>query len=387
MQPARFVIPARLRLSLTILAILFCSGFLFERPATAQSKKTAGQPNNPQQQRPPGAGPFDLIPRKLDLAAYERQRRKDARGADLFVAGNLNYASYRIPALLTTKQGTLLAFAEGRVKSASDHGNIDIVMRRSEDEGLTWKDQTVVCDNDDNVAGNPCPVIDKESGRIFLFFITSSNSEGEILKGRGARKINMKTSDDDGKTWSDSVDLTSLVSKKNWRWYATGPCSAIQIQTGQHQGRLLVPANHSEHLTNGKWEYRCHCFYSDDLGESWKIGQVSTAGGNESQIAEVAPNWLIQDIRMQAHGKGKRAFRFSRDGGATWSPLQHDPRRLCPRCQGSVLSIKDSASSVKRLYAANPAGPGRTNLTLYSSVDGAESWRMKQIIHSGPSAY
>lgn len=91
---------------------------------------------------------------------------------------------------------------------------------------------------------------------------------------------------------------------------------------------------------------------------------------------------------MQQHGQGVRAVRFSRDGGATWSPLQHDPDRPCPICQGSLISLNSpNAGKVNTLIASNPAGGGRKGMTLRLSEDGGKSWYKKQVLHAGPSAY
>ena len=261
----------------------------------------------------------------------------------LFKSDDGHYHTYRIPALVKTTQGTLLAFAEGRKNSHIDHGDIDIVCKRSEDNGKTWSKMQILQDDGGHTIGNPCPLMNRETGRIFLLTTGAKHREGDIIiRGQGSREIYISHSDDDGKTWSERKNISAMVKKPEWRWYATGPCSGIQIQSGKYKGRLVVPANHSYHGSNVKhWEYRCHSLYSDDQGESWEIGQSSSVGASETQIAEAGEDLLIQDIRMQTHKKGVRAIRFSKDGGATWSPLVHDKHRKDPRCQGSVIRHGD----------------------------------------------
>lgn len=303
----------------------------------------------------------------------------------LFTSGENGYHTYRIPAVAKTPSGTLLAFAEGRKNSSADHGDIDLLVRRSEDNGQTWAAMQVLQDDGPHIIGNPCPVVDAETGRIFLLSNGSRHSEGAVLQGRGSRQIFISHSDDDGKSWSSPNNITAATKKPNWRWYATGPCSGIQIRSGKHRGRLVVPANHSIHEPkNSPWEYRCHCLYSDDHGSTWLIGDSSSAGASETQIAEAGEDLLIQDIRMQTHRQGVRAVRFSKDGGATWSPLTHDTARTDPRCQGSVISHDDILIS-SNLNSSDQKK--RENLTIYASKDHGQHWHAISSLYPGPSAY
>lgn len=306
----------------------------------------------------------------------------------LYKAGKDGYHTYRIPAIVKSTKGTLLAFCEGR-ESQSDHGNVDIVLRRSKDDGKTWSDMTVVRNNGTFQAGNPCPIIDESTGQVMLFFCESKVSERSVLQGKGTREVCMMVSDDDGLTWSEPRNISSMTKKADWRWYAVGPCSGIQIQSGKYKGRLVVPANHSIHFEDGKkWEYRCHALYSDDHGTTWTIGSSSKAGASETQIAEVAPDRLIQDIRMQTHRKGLRAVRFSDDGGATWTPFKHDPTRTDPVCQGSVIAVPQTGSVTNRLYSSNPAGKSkRVNMTVYTSSDGGKDWQKFATLNNTAAAY
>lgn len=297
------------------------------------------------------------------------------------------YHTYRIPALLTSAKGTLMAFAEGR-ESQGDSGNIDIVLRRSEDGGKSWKPMQVIMDDGSHLMGNPSALVDQDTSRIYLMFCGSHHSEGQVMAAKGTREVLLSYSDDDGLTWSPRRNISAMAKKPDWRWYAIGPCTGIQIQTGRYKGRLVFPVNHSVHYTDGrKKEYRCHSLYSDDHGETWKIGTSSAVGGSETQIAEVQPDLLLQDIRMQTHRKGYRAVRFSSDGGATWTPLEHDRSRVDPKCQGSVVARIVAGKEPNQLYSSNPAGGGRNGMTVYSSTDGGKDWQKIAMLHKGPSAY
>src|SRR5438552_1926843 len=130
--------------------------------------------------------------------------------------------------MIVTPRGTVLAICEGRKKSTSDSGNIDLVLRRSTDGGKTWEPLRVIIDDGDNTAGNPCPVVDRQTGTIWLPFC------------RNNREVLVTFSRDEGETWSKPENITSQVSEPRWTWYATGPGHGIQLR----DGRLLVPCDH-----------------------------------------------------------------------------------------------------------------------------------------------
>lgn len=329
-----------------------------------------------------------LRPHRGQLTVHEFKISGDitplAKLNHLFASGKDGYKSYRIPALVRTKKGTLLAFCEGRVHGAGDHGDIDVVMKRSTDNGKTWSPLQVVHNFQNHCAGNPVPVVDQKSGRIFLISCRSSVHEAALLAGNGRRGIVIQHSDDDGKTWTEPRDISRGIYPENWGWYATGPCSGIQIREGRYAGRLVIPANHSVR-ENGRSTYRAHSIYSDDLGETWHLGASSSPGGNESQIAEVKKDLLYQTVRMQSHSKGFRAYRHSKDGGETWSDLKHDANLPCPRCQGSVIRDYRQAN---RLIFSNPASKsGRHSMTIRISEDGGETWPFSKLVLPSSSAY
>lgn len=300
----------------------------------------------------------------------------------VFKSGTDGYKSYRIPAVVVTNKGTLVSFAEGRVNHSGDDGNIDIVARRSEDGGRTWSELVLVQNDGEYTCGNPAPVVDRSTGRILLLSCGSTASEGAVMDGRFSREVYMQYSDDDGRTWTKRKNISNQVKRDNWRWYATGPCSGIQIREGKYKGRLVIPANHSDENK----VYRSHCFYSDDHGMTWELGSSAGDGSNESQIVEISPELLVQNMRMQTHGKGFRGIRTSRDGGRTWSELEHDENLPCPRCQGSVM--KDMSGN-GWLYFSNPAAipRSRKGMSIRVSTDKGKSWPWITEVYHGPSGY
>ena len=156
-------------------------------------------------------------------------------------AGTDGYHTYRIPALEVTATGAVLAFCEGRRDGSGDSGQIDLLMRRSDDGGRTWGQSHVVVTEPGMTCGNPAPVLDRHTGTIWLPFCKNhaDGDEALIRKGLAPRTVWVTRSDDDGASWADPVEITAVVKHPGWTWYATGPCHGIQLRSG----RLVVPCD------------------------------------------------------------------------------------------------------------------------------------------------
>ena len=334
-------------------------------------------------------------------AVYEspKERRPDFL-VDVFKSGPNGAPQYRIPALITTQKGTLLAFCEARRKGAGDTGKIDLVLRRSTDGGQSWGPEEIVWGDGDNTCGNPCPVVDKQTGRIWLPMCWNLASDGEsrFVRGtsEGIRRVYVTYSDDDGHTWAPPKDISQSVRRSDWRWYATGPGRSIQLTRGKYVGRLVIPANHSDHTkpTEKKYTdiedsyYRSHVFYSDDHGETWQLGGVLDRTTNESTIVELPDGSILDNMRSYA-GERLRAISVSRDGGDTWSPVKLHPQLVEPVCQASMLRYSfPSPTEKSRILFSNPASSGlRTQLTVRVSYDEGETWPVAAMIYRGSAAY
>ena len=193
--------------------------------------------------------------------------------SNIFISGTDGYDTYRIPAIVVTVKGTILAFCEGRKNEGGDSGNIDILLKRSFDNGETWTKQQKVWDDGDNTCGNPCPIVDRQTGTIHLLMTWNrgDDKEREIIQkvSNDTRRVFVCSSNNDGKTWKEPKEITNNVKKSNWTWYATGPGAGIQIERGEHAGRLVAPCDHIEAETR---DYYSHIIYSDDSGQTWKLG-------------------------------------------------------------------------------------------------------------------
>ena len=302
------------------------------------------------------------------------------------------YHTYRIPAIIVTTNGTVLAFCEGRKKSRSDTGDIDLLVKRSTDNGRTWSAQQLIWSDEENTCGNPTPVVDQATGIIWLLTTWNSgvDKEKEIDQraSRNTRRVFTITSADDGLTWSKPQEITASVKKQGWGWYATGPGNGIQLTRGPHRGRLVIPANHSERVAGStNAATRSHVFYSDDHGKTWQLGGVEEEKTNESAIAELTDGSLLHNMRSY-HKKSRRAVATSKDGGLTWSSVKLDDALIEPVCQASLLRYTWPENGGKsRLLFSNPASVKREKMTLRVSYDEGATWPVNRLIYDGPAAY
>jgi sialidase-1 len=302
----------------------------------------------------------------------------------VFRAGEGGYHTYRIPALLTTPKGTLLAFCEGRKNSTSDSGDIDLLLRRSFDGGKTWSPVQKLADMGTDTIGNPAPVFERKTGTIFLLLTRnpSSTTERQITREalRNARTVWIIRSRDDGATWTEPVEITKQTKLPDWTWYATGPGNGIQLRSG----RLVIPCDHNQAGTDTRYS---HLLYSDDRGETWKIGAIAEEKTNESAIAELKDGSLLFNMRSY-HGKNRRAVQRSTDGGLTLGKLTLDDALIEPVCQASMVSaLPAGKKNDNRLLFSNPAATSRKNMTVRLSRDGGKTWPASRVIYEGPSAY
>lgn len=306
----------------------------------------------------------------------------------IFKGGNEGYRCFRIPAIVATNNGTLLAFAEARKKGCSDTGDIDLVMKRSTDGGKSWGPLEIVWDDGDNTCGNPAPVVDRTTGNILLLstWNLGTDHEKDIIDGKSkdTRRIFVLRSADDGKTWSAAREITKDTKKDNWTWYATGPVNGIQVMKGKYKGRLVIPCDHIE---AGSKKYYSHAIYSDDGGEHWQLGNRTPQDQvNECTVAELSNGNLLLNMRNYNDSR-LRQVAVSTDGGHTWSALKGDPALMEPVCQASLLRY-DYAGKKPFLAFSNPASKEkRVNMTVRISYNNGKTWKFSKVLYEGPSAY
>ena len=234
-------------------------------------------------------------------------------------------------------------------------------------------------------------LVGESTGRIWLplTWNLGTDGEGQIMAGtsKNVRRVYLTSSDDDGQTWAPLQEISSTTRQPHWRWYATGPGVGIQLTRGPHAGRLVIPANHSDHSDPTCHPYRSHVVLSDDHGKTWRLGGILAEKTNESTVAELSDGRVLNNMRSY-HGQHRRAVATSDDGGETWSAVTLDETLVEPVCQASLLrySFPDRQGK-SRLLFSNPASTGRQMMTVRLSYDEGRTWPVSKLIHAGSAAY
>ena len=309
---------------------------------------------------------------------------------NVFISGQGGYHTYRIPSLLISARGRLLAFAEGRKRGSGDSGDIDLLLRRSSDQGRTWLPVQTVWNDGSNTCGNPCPVLDRESSTIWLLLTWNRGDDPErkiiAQQSRDTRRVFLTHFTDDGLTWSGPREISADVKDTNWTWYATGPGAGIQIERGPHHGRLVVPCDHIE---AGTRHYYSHILYSDDRGLTWKLGgSTPNHQVNECEVVELADGRLLLNMRNYDRSRLTRQQAVSADGGLTWTDQRHVAEQVEPICQASIR--RHSWPVGERpgvILFSNPASNKRERLTVRASFDDGLTWPVARLLDPQPSAY
>jgi sialidase-1 len=312
--------------------------------------------------------------------------------ADVFVGGQDGYLAYRIPVLVTTKRGTLLAFAESRA-TLRDHAENDIVLKRSTDQGRTWGGIQLIDEDGTNALNNPTAVVVRETGRVLLMYQRYAKGFDEHkaepgYDGPRVCRTFLTHSDDDGATWSEPREVTRQVKRPTVATStATGPGIGIQLARGKYAGRILMPFNQGPY---GAWQV--YAAFSDDGGETWRYGDTAPEGtkgfANEVQFVELSDGSVMLNARNQG-GDKLRKVAISSDGGQTWSVTRNDPVLIEPACQASLLRHSGNNDPSKDVFLFSNPGTqsARTNGTIRLSRDEGKTWPVSRVLYPGSFAY
>ena len=295
---------------------------------------------------------------------------------ELFVSGRGGYRMYRIPALAVSSRGTVLAFCEARRHTGEDYDEMDIILRRSQDAGRTWKASRMAATDGDRTCGNPCPVVDHRTGTIILPFCKDN------------QQVFVTRSEDDGLSWSEPEEITDSVKDPAWSYLGTGPGHGIQLRNG----RLLVPCWSDSSPGPVTWRnpspsvgkiQSSYATYSDDGGRTWQRGREMTEdASDECAAVELEDGSVYMNMRSR-RDKRCRAFARSTDAGRTWTRVEYDPTLPEPSCQGGLVRLDED--SVVLSHPSNAYE--RRQLTIRLSGDDCRTWPVARVLEEGFAAY
>lgn len=299
----------------------------------------------------------------------------------LFTRGEAGYFCYRIPTMVKARNGDLLAIVEGRKDSCQDDTDIDLVMKRSINNGVDWGPVQVIAGLGTSTFGNPTPVVDQVSGRISI--LTNSNARAGCPPCR--RDVWLVSSVNNGSSWS-TPDQQPHLERAGWdRFIANGPVHGIQLTRGPHAGRLVISSMHE--MSNGTALpiYGAHLYLSDDGGVTWRIGAVvedlqGRTKPTESTVVELTDGRLYVSSReVAAASPGVRAFAHSSDSGESFDDyFETLPDFSTVQVQASLLRLTatDEGDSRNRIMISTVGHPGaREVMMIRSSFDEGATWQ------------
>ncbi|SEC14204.1 sialidase-1 [Streptomyces sp. 2131.1] len=306
---------------------------------------------------------------------------------DLTVDG-VGSPHYRIPALTTSNKGTVLAAYDARPTLGDLPSNIGIVLRRSTDGGTTWQAQQVVRkDAAPKGYGDPSLLVDRTTGRIFLFYAAGENqgffgsATGNDESDPNVLQADYSYSDDDGLTWTHRR-ITKQIKNPAWGGMFAASGEGIQLRNGAHKGRLIQQYA----IRNNGANYAVSA-YSDDHGETWHMGSPVGPGGDENKTVELNDGTVMLNNRSAPY----RTVAYSTDGGVTYTPFVQDTQLPDPANNGSIMRYAPDAPASNPqsswLLFSNTEATSRKNLTVKMSCDNGKTWPIRKVVDAGAAAY
>lgn len=288
--------------------------------------------------------------------------------------------SYRIPGLVTSTKGTLLAVYDIRRNTSRDlQGDIDVGLSRSTDGGKSWEPMKVIMDmgeygglpQDQNGIGDPAILVDHETGHIWVAALWLHGKPGEMawnssrpgMSPSETGQLVLVKSEDDGLTWSEPMIITDQIKNPEWNLFFNGPGKGITMK----DGTLVFPAQFKDkdqmpHST---------IIYSKDKGKTWKVGSGAKSNTTEAQVVELQDGSLM--LNMRDNRGGSRSISITKDLGQTWT--EHTTSRSAlpePVCMASIIENPFQAGM---LLFSNPANEnGRHHITIKASLNDGDSW-------------
>ncbi|MES2416693.1 MAG: exo-alpha-sialidase [Bacteroidota bacterium] len=316
------------------------------------------------------------------------------QGITLRKAGEDGINTYRIPGIITTDKGTLIAVYDNRyVNSADLPANIDVAMSRSNDGGKTWQAMKVIMDmgipNDQNGIGDPSILFDPVTHKIWVAALWSKGNHSIAGSGPGllpdeTGQLILVNSSDDGLTWSAPINITTQVKNPLWKILFQGPGNGIAMQ----DGTLVFPAQYWDALNMPYSTF----IYSKDQGLTWKRASAQGPKSNttESQVVETTAGTLM--LNMRDNRGGFRSVATTNDLGDNWVIHPTSYQALVdPVCMGSLIKARVKVNGALKdvLFFSNPnSNSSRSNITIKASLDMGLTWQAtNQLLIDSRSTY
>lgn len=305
----------------------------------------------------------------------------------LFNMGDYDSQYWRIPALVTAADNSLVAVVDKRGSSLGDLPNtISIMSRRSTDNGKNWSEPVVVAQGGNGKTyGDPAVVLDKKTGNLICMFVGDQGLWNATPYNR--QGIYVSKSTDNGVSWSEPVAITDQVYANHSGWYAgfAGSGHGLCLKDGRLMFVLAIRATSATGVLHN------YAIYSDDGGDNWTLStNAATTVGDEAKVVELEDGDILMSIRNPS--KGNRIFCKSTDRGQTWGKAYFETELKDPACNGDIIrysySTDEGSEGKSRLLHSLPESTTtRENVTVYLSEDDGETWPIKKRLVDGYSAY
>lgn len=306
----------------------------------------------------------------------------------LFNMGDYDSQYWRIPALVTAADNSLVAVVDKRGSSLGDLPNtISIMSRRSTDNGKNWSEPVVVAQGGNGKTyGDPAVVLDKKTGNLICMFVGDQGLWNATPYNR--QGIYVSKSTDNGVSWSEPVAITDQVYANHSGWYAgfAGSGHGLCLKDGRLMFVLAIRATSATGVP-----LHNYAIYSDDGGDNWTLStNAATTAGDEAKVVELENGDILMSIRNPS--KGNRIFCKSTDRGQTWGKAYFETELKDPACNGDIIrysySTDEGSEGKSRLLHSLPESTTtRENVTIYLSEDDGETWPIKKRLVDGYSAY
>ena len=306
----------------------------------------------------------------------------------LYSGGDAGSMNYRIPAIVTAKDGTLVTATDKRWTGPFDlPKHIDVVIRRSSDKGNTWSaPYTLAGEGTDVGYGDPALVVNRKNGEIICLFASGRG----FFQSTAASPIRIwqSKSADNGVTWSTPQDQTGQIygagclnpATQNWQGAFVTSGNAVQLKSGRLMAALPVRETTGRTISN-------FVLYSDDNAQTWKVSpNRASANGNEAKMVGLDNGQVLMSIRSEG---GIRMFNLSKDQGMNWGIPFAQPSIVDPYCNGDMIRYTSVSEGYNRnrLLHSIPWSASRSNISVLLSYDEGVTWPMRKTIYSGASAY